>query len=314
MSSRVLAPILRHLLETPLSGQLRRRIMSKEAEREVEFVQRQASRASVQTHSTGEFSSMLGPSREIDTLFVLGSGASIEELSTENFREIALQRSVGINNWVVHPFVPDFFSFESVPWVGDGQDLPRALQSLHRREIVDKNPLLLILRPGTEDGISNLRFVPEALRTRVRFYGRVSPATRSPQNLTSDIGCFFRHISPHPYDVVMDSGASVVRMVTLGILAGFRRIVLAGVDLNGSPYFWERNPRYLDNLVGPAPVNNQSGGAHETTDSGSRPFSAVTMLIALSDYFRSERSGELLIASRSSALGAYLPTIEWRES
>jgi len=101
-------------------------------------------------------------------------------------------------------------------------------------------------------------------------------------------------------------------MVSLGILLGFRRIVLTGVDLNGSPYFWERNPSYLENLVGPAPVNNQSGGVHETTDERNRPFSVVTMLCALSDYFRSELNGELLIASDTSALSGFLPTIDWR--
>lgn len=312
MNSGAVAPILRQLLETPFSGSLRRQIMSKEAQREVEFVQLQASRGSVQSFSSGEISSLVGPTQAVDTLFVLGSGASVEELLPENFREIALQRSVGINNWAVHPFVPDFFSFESVPWVGDGKDFPRALQLLQRREILEKSPLILVLRPSTNEGLSNLQFVPEALRKQVRLYGRVSPVTRDAHNLRSDIRSFFRYVSPRRYDLVMDSGASVVRMVSLGILLGFRRIVLTGVDLNGSPYFWERNPSYLENLVGPAPVNNQSGGVHETTDERNRPFSVVTMLCALSDYFRSELNGELLIASDTSALSGFLPTIDWR--
>ena len=52
--------------------------------------------------------------KKTDTLFILGSGASINELTQEQWGFIKQHDSVGFNNWVVHKFVPDFYMFEAV--------------------------------------------------------------------------------------------------------------------------------------------------------------------------------------------------------
>lgn len=303
--------IVRKLVESNGGGPLRQLIMSRDAKKERAFVGTQAGRAGVKSLSLDDASLFIGPSPGADTLFILGSGASIEELSPKNFAEIALQRSIGINNWAVHSFVPDSFSFESVPHVGDGRDLPRALQLLDRRDILEKQPFILVLRPATPEGLAHLSYTPRDLTSKIRLYGRVTPATRLERNLEGDIESFFRHVAPRQSGVIIDSGASVVRLVALGILLGFRRIVLAGVDLNGSPYFWEKNPAYLEGFSGPLPANNQPHGLHETTTTGKRPFSVVTMLKALSDYFRSEHGGQLLVSSKNSMLSEFLPVANW---
>jgi hypothetical protein len=47
-----------------------------------------------------------------DTLFVLAGGQSINNLTDENFREIAEANSIGVNGFAHHNFVPTFHSFE----------------------------------------------------------------------------------------------------------------------------------------------------------------------------------------------------------
>ena len=253
----------------------------------------------------------LGPDSGADTFYILGSGASIEDLTREHFDHIAQNSSVGINNWGVHPFVPDIYSFESVPWVGDGQDFPRAMGLLDRGDIRARRPDILILRPKTSSEIDKISVLPDELRTSVSFYGRVTPATRESRNLAGDIAGYFAHVVPRYPSVLLDSGASVVRMTVLGILLGFRRIVLAGVDLNGSPYFWERNPDYLADLVSLPPVNNQVTSTHETASSSNRPFDVITMLRALGVFFQTEKGGQLLVTSPDSALAEFLPIETW---
>ena len=44
-----------------------------------------------------------------DTLFVLGSGPSINRIPQERWRAIAAHDSVGFNFWPYHPFVPTFY-------------------------------------------------------------------------------------------------------------------------------------------------------------------------------------------------------------
>lgn len=302
----------RKLIEVPFARPARLAIMMREAKRDESFATRQAHEASVKLLDLGELASRCRLPVRGDSFYVLGSGSTIEDLSEANFQEIARHTSVGINNWGVHPFVPDMYSLESVPWVGDGQDFVRAMQLLDRRDILSRQPDVLILRPKTSHENAMVRFVPAALRESVSFYGRVIPSTRDSRNLAGDIAQYFFRIAPEYPSVVMDSGASVVRMVTLGILLGFRRIVLCGVDLNGSPYFWERNPEYLSDLDTPAPVNNQKNTTHETNSSSNRPFGVTPMLTFLDEFLRGELGGELLVTSPESALAEYLPLETWR--
>jgi hypothetical protein len=123
--------------------------MERDARRESSFALRQAETASVPLLSPDRLRDKLGLDSGADTLYILGSGASIEDLTSAHFDHIAKHSSVGINNWGVHPFVPDIYSFESVPWVGDGQDFPRAMGLLDRGDIRSRQPEILVLRPKT---------------------------------------------------------------------------------------------------------------------------------------------------------------------
>lgn len=304
---------LRPLLELPFSSSVRSRIMAIEAKRELNFVLRQAAIASLPLLSIERLRQRLKTNFGARTFYVLGSGASVEDITEAQFDQIAAQASVGINNWGIHPFVPDIYSLESVPWVGDGEDFVRAMRFLDRRETVLRQPEILILRPKTASEIEHIRQLPMSLQNSVSLYGRITPATRHSRNLARDVSEFFSHTAPRFPSIVLDSGASVVRMVTLGILLGFPRIVLVGVDLNGSPYFWERNPKYLSELTGSPPVNNQRSSQHETASSSNRPFDVITMLRALGKFLSTERGGQLFIASPDSTLAQFFPLETWGE-
>src|SRR5205085_6794487 len=64
-----------------------------------------------------------------DTLFILGSGPSINAISPDRWEAIARSDSIGFNFWLYHPFVPKIYFFESTsPWQGSGEQASR----LHR--------------------------------------------------------------------------------------------------------------------------------------------------------------------------------------
>ena len=58
----------------------------------------------------------LGAKRKSDTLFVLGSGASIHDLNETEWAAIAAADSVGFNNWSLHPFIPTFCQSRGRIW------------------------------------------------------------------------------------------------------------------------------------------------------------------------------------------------------
>ena len=300
--------------ESRMGGFLRKIAMSKDARVESRFTSGQAIAAGVRNLGFSDFLTQYGPSDGVDTLYVLGSGSSVNKLTSNQFEEIATQRSVGINTWAVHPFVPSFYCFESVPWVGDGRDFYRSLSLLRRDDIVHRDPAILILRPKKSSEFQALAEVPRELQSNIHFYGRVTPATRNRANLLDDIDYFFESlVTKHP-GLVLDSGASVVRMVALGIIMGFRKIVLVGVDLNGSPYFWEQKPHLLENLRSERPVNNQQSEIHETRASSNRVFGALTMLATLGEFIRLKLGGTILTTSLELPIAETLTIHEWSTS
>jgi hypothetical protein len=302
----------RRILETPPGSLVRRGIVAREARLEANFVRTQALQVGVHIFRPREFFGRLEPKPLADTFFILGSGASINALTPANFAEIARNRSVGVNNWPIHEFVPDMYSFDSVPWVGDGNNFRRSLALLHREDIVRSRPLVLVVRLKDPAEIGALETVPPELRDRVHFYGRVTPATREVRNLTPDVRNLMARVLPRTEGIFLDSGASIVRLLGIGLSLGYKKIVLAGVDLNNTQYFWENSPPYNAEAVINIPVNNQSLGTHETTSTWIRPFSVVDMLRALATVVSEDFGGQISVASNQSALTSFLPVYSWR--
>lgn len=309
----------RRVFETPWASGVRKAVVLREAASEAAFVKRQAEQFGQRAFDPHVFAASLEPKEEVDTLFILGSGSSIRDLTAANFDQIRSQRSVGINNWGIHSFVPDFYALESVPWVGDGKDFARAIGLLKREDIVKACPPLLVLRPRSGNDMPALASLPAAYENRVFFYGRVSPSTRATRNLSEDIGRVLRPLLDRYDGVFLDSGASIIRMVGVALSLGLTRIVLTGVDLNNTEYFWEENPDYDLQATRAGLVNNQkshsntelSAGVHETLSSSHRPFSVVSMIDSLRRALVRQFDVELLVSSERSALTGVLPTFRW---
>ena len=311
--------IVRKLFEVSSMSWARTALSLREAERESRFLRSQSDATGYKIFEPESFITGLTQKRGATTLFILGSGTSVNGLTHENFAHIATHRSVGINNWGVHAFIPDVYALESVPQVGDGKDLQRAIKLLHRDDIQLAHPSVLALRPATAGAGNDLQLLPRPLRSRTFLYGRISPSTRRHHNLTRDAGALLKKLSARHPAVFLDSGASILRMVGLGLALGLSRIVFVGVDLNTTSYFWEDNTKYAFDAERPAPRNNQQapvGGAsarqlHETMSIGTRPFSVTQMLSALAPALARSGRMQMFVSSASSELAEFLPVYEW---
>ena len=311
LASRVLA-LGRIAFESSVGGPLRVSVSGREARAEQRFVRAQAETYGFSSLTLEALKACWAPKPAADTFFILGSGASVRDLCEADFLHVGEQRSVGINNWPLHPFVPDVFAFESVPWVGDGNDFARALSYLNREDIVAAGPPLLVLRPRSGNSLKELNDLPPGFRERVFFYGRITPVTRRKKNLESEIGFLTKNLGRNYPGVLLDSGASVVRLIHLALVMGYPKIVLVGVDLNNTEYFWENNRDYDLNLVPERPANNQQSAKHETMGTLIRPFSVPDMVIALKSAAETGFGAKLYIGSPKSELAQYLPLYPWK--
>ena len=254
---------------------------------------------------------------EKKTLFILGSGNSVNELGPDQFAEIDANFSIGINVWVAHHFVPNMYSLE-------GGGFPASLEEqTHRKFLADelnhrskfeKAPGVIQLAPRHPHVPAQIVSVAGETLTRSTLVGRVNlPKAASLRGLDRDLTVILRglRLGMTPDGVLPDCGATVVRLIFLGFQRGFRRIVLVGVDLSDSPYFWcsDRLSPGFEKLreLFPRPAATE----HDTMSTDNRPYSAKDFILRLSNELRRRYGVEVYVGSESSSLSVRLGVFPW---
>lgn len=245
-----------------------------------------------------------------DTLFILGSGGSINDLGTDEWRQIAEADSVGFNFWLVHDFVPSLFVFEPIkPHVPDRQLIFANLRA--RAGDYAGTPLLL------KDGE---RFKPEFMTD---FLAELPAGLLPNTGLSWDWelpeesrAAFTEHLLrldrrgwlTRPGAPLARKRASIFFLVLLGLRAGYKRIVLCGVDLSNTPYFYEsRRAEYeAKGRAVPRPVPSPAG--HQTDDPNFGAMTISSALEILNDKVLKRHGSELYVAFKSSRLHPMLPS------
>jgi hypothetical protein len=252
--------------------------------------------------------------RENDTFFILGSGASVNALTPSHFQEIASGFSVGINAWVSHDFAPNAYSFE-----GDGIPEPASAEiltmsrALLKKSKSSKDLVLFLLRPKRADLAHRTVVVPESLRPRAFVYGRQNLVTKFLPNLYRDLAWSIPRFPGRACDsVVIDNGASVVRLISIARVLGFTKIVLVGIDLNASPYFWNSSDASKKTLEEFRDYPRPTMSRHDTLETGNRPFSTLDFIVALSNVVSDKAGIEIFNGSSSSSLSDHLLDYPWQ--
>jgi len=251
------------------------------------------------------------------TLFILGSGTSINEMSQAQFNYIRENQSIGINFWFFHDFVPNVFSFDAGKVEKSdeehGGQSQRTLATLFNRpEILDARPSILYLRPHALEANYLFPVSPE-LKSRIWVSGRSNLISRSHSALRKDLRVLLTKLKRRdlPAAILPDNGSSVVRLIFLAIAQGYRKIVLCGVDLDSRPHFWMGEP-YASNFrkytsLFPAPDGRNHGTAEaEGRAAGNRDFISL-----LAEAMTDADVGKLYCGSPTSKLASTLETFRW---
>jgi len=182
-----------------------------------------------------------------DTLFVLGSAGSINEISDEKWQIIGRHDSVGINFWPVHQFVPRFFTFENIPHDWHPAMYKIFLSLLERRANAYANTVKIITEVKSLEPKQVVFDLPENFRKNLYLGFSMPVAARNEEELRTGI-CYLRKLEAFtPRDHVswlFKYGGSVTAMMALGAVMGYKRIVLCGVDLNKQNTFYNDRERY----------------------------------------------------------------------
>ena len=291
-----------------------------DAAKEKQFLRKSSEAFSLKIFNSSD---LLLASREatFPTLYILGSGSSVNSLGELEFDQVKASTSVGINHWTLHPFIPNFYSIEFLSreraphasaLVGRRFHSMNHLRILRDRKAHSIDPTIICLRPRDEFEMSQLREAPHHMVASARAYGRVTPRRAHPDSLPRILERSISTSRALPESSIsVDSGASVARLVFFGIVAGFSEVVLLGVDLNNSEYFWDSRPEILGDLKIPNFPRRKIEKSHPTMMRENRPHTILDMLLALS--LAGEKFGTKLTTGTSGyLLDDYLPQHRWQ--
>ena len=295
--------MLSQLKETRAASALRYKFWRRVAEREHSYVEALSKKTKSEVPNFKKFGRHAERSPG-SKLFILGNGGSINELASPAWQEISRHLSIGLNAWPLHPFVPSYFSFE---FAADTIDLDAELKWLVERAEESSRKeasTALFLRPPSHASPSLLTWLASVFPNRKQIYGRSNLSSRDPRNIAPDLRKIFLALKEErpPLSVLPDNGSSVARLACAGLLAGYSEIVLSGVDLNDSPYFWFEDDFITRHGDFRERFPRATGGGVQTLSKESRPFSTKDFIAQLDEVARSLFGAKISVTSENSSL------------
>lgn len=252
-----------------------------------------------------------------DTVFILGSGSTINDISNSKWDYIEEQDSFGLNYWPIHSHVPTIHVFE-LPVNAEQPGFQESYYELlqYRSEEYSEIPIVIKDIPRTI-GYFDMDRYPSNLLSNTYLAEEI----RLPWKNT-DYRVFNRSIGwfdgkgYFEDNGIMKTGlkkrASVSFLIHMAVKMGYEEIVLCGVDMNDSKYFYNENREQLSKEGIPLPpvLNVDKTDSHRTNDpSVYRPI-FENVLYALNENLLKPKGISLYTESVESATYPELPLYE----
>jgi hypothetical protein len=248
-----------------------------------------------------------------DTLFILGSGSSINQISADRWKAIARNDTIGCNFWLYHPFVPHMYFFEAIPRsyklrYDEFNKIARHRADDYRDTLKVVTELLEPVIPGDFRLRHGDDFAcPDQWKTNL--YTLITFAV--PAQNEREFATALRYVNSkgifsvcNRLHYIFKQSSTVSSLVALGIRMRYRRIILCGVDLKNSEYFYQDPDLYPEtSRVRFQPQDQVHFGLTPmpwmiTTD---------TVLLELKKQVLDPLGIEIYVENRSSALWPVIP-------
>ena len=180
--------------------------------------------------------------KKSDTLFILGSGPSINRITEEQWQHIRQHDSFGFNYWMLHDFVPTYYMFQ-MPEDQETQEMTLNILSGRHGRLKDV-PFILRGSAIANDKIdvNDPRF--KVLKEKEVFFLNEYPLHMMVQ---TDINLILEYLDllelmPHGKltKFIPKLRSSMALLIVLAYQLGYKNIVLCGMDMQGGfDHFWD---------------------------------------------------------------------------
>jgi hypothetical protein len=256
--------------------------------------------------------------RTSDTLFVLGSGRSINDMSEDCFAGIARHDSLGFNFWLAHPFVPTLYLFYPGATTNpeDRARLDGLFHCLMAERADEYREVPKIVTDLWHHNAGMIRGCPDAFMTRLHAAEREIIFARNPRELAHSLraldarGVFAADSPAHPVERLFKYCASLTAVLALALHMGHKRVVLCGIDLHDSKYFYEDVERY-PHMAGFHGSPTPGAPVHATIGRWSPLMMPIDEVVyGMRDVLYAPRGVELYVENAASALYPRIPVMD----
>lgn len=189
-------------------------------------------------------------SRRSDTLFIFGSGFSLNSLTPQDWAYIAHHDTLGFNYFIYQQFVrADYHIFRELSADALDQSTWQPMLEEYARHI-EQNPCfkdtILLLQEGWMAIAANALVGLRLLNTRRRILRFTNRRLEQGQGFLP---------TPRLQDGIIHHLGTLSDAIHLGYVGGWKEIVIAGVDLYDRRYFWLPPDQLRDNEAPDADIN-----------------------------------------------------------
>ena len=253
--------------------------------------------------------------KSTNTIYILGSGASVLKLSTSKWSEVSTADSFGLNFWTIHPHIPTYYTFE-LPRVPVMRDL--MLHNYRNRLDDYKNTAVMLKAEASYDrglvmGLSKSSQMKDGNLTIPAYYtvqdeSQLVYLLKNYKKIQSKFrlaerGVFFR------------KRASVIFAAMLAYDLGYKNIVFCGIDgYAGSGYFYHdaSGCSIVTGALSPASSGQPDGAVHKTMSTEHNSLNVDYCLSLMSQYLFDDNGVRMWVGTEHSMLSKWMPSWKWQ--
>ncbi len=190
-------------------------------------------------------------SKKSDTVFILGSGDSINNITSHEWEYIKKHDSIGFNFWHIHDFVPNIFIFE------ENEDLSRnnIFYDILNNKALDYKNTSIIVKDVEHKGISKDK-IPKVLHNNTYIStDMIIGHSKSLRKFLYNIYYMCHKVNIKKLKIIPKKTGSLSYCVFLAIFLGYKNIVLCGVDLSDINFYYYAK-KYSNHIT---PKNDTKG-------------------------------------------------------
>ena len=175
--------------------------------------------------------------KKSDTLFILGSGPTINSLSDENWSNIKKHDSLAINNFGFHWFTPKYY------WLEFGNNLVSLhyLLSELQEKYYNNPPIFLSSYSNIINCQVDIESLPSVLKENLFLMNLQRPMRKHSKVIKKNCEkLFVKKIDLHKqHKALFSLRSSLIVCLQLACWLRYKKIVLLGVDLYDGKYFFD---------------------------------------------------------------------------